>query len=1102
MVNDFIINLQAKISVDSINKAISSIDVSKIKPITLQIALDTNSLQLQLQKAANAIGGIKTNSDSTNNIGNTNSKVNSGKYTLNTTSTRTDAAGNVKTTVNLMDEYDNKLKQVYDDEGNLISQTEILSEGYSKYQSALKSTSEKLEGLTKDHRLGSTASQEYANKLEEIKRTTNSTNYKEKAAELRILKHEMTSATQKTMSFGEMFGIAAKKFIIWMSATTLFYMFVRGIKNMISQVVQLDKALVELNKVADLTKEQLKNVTEQATELGHKTSRTITEVLEAVATFKKAGYSLEDSFNLGEVALRMTNVADGINDIASASSALISILKGLGETAEYASTALDMINYVSNNFAIDAADLTEVLTRMTSSLAQVGNSYEEIIGMATAMYEVNRNAEKTASALNMISVRLRRTTEDGEDNSELLSKIDVGLQKWTKGVVKVLDEAGNLRSTYDILEDLSTVYDKLSSKAQGYVNELIAGARQVPALTALLKNFSIAQDIVSESVNASGSALEEEAKYLDSIGGRLESLKASWQAFSNTLINSDLIKFVITLGDNLLRVFDSLGAFSFITLPAIAVAIGVVIRAVRIKLHLLEAQMYKVQIAAGWIGAAIAVLSIAIGSVISHNQKLNEEIAKQSEELETEIKDIQSLKKELLELNTIQEKSEVQKAKITSIIDILVEKYGLEKDAVDALNGSYDTLLTNLNELEAKETKEWLNLNEKDYNKAVKNINKLGATSYSVRERWNNEGKKIYDVRLDYNGTLEDSISNMEQTLSQYDDVLTPSQKLQLQTQINKNKEQLAGYEETITNYESKKNRYDYLTSNNSDINSFTQSMSKFNTSTLEEQKSSLSELYSQYENLLALYPQWSEEIKDLASEFLTQKQAIEETDYLLSALDEKLSIMKAYQEQLNEELDTQEKLLEVEKAREELAKAKQKRMLAVVNGRFVQVEDSSAIQEAQESLDSAMENAYGSDVSQALNGISALEEILAYASGDSKNNLIAYFRNSGNVEKFMNASWSEKIALINSIAGEDLYSQYTAGLASSKLNMENSISNFIQGSYGTLNSGTFSNSGETTNIVVNGVSVNANDVNEFIESIKDFGNYQKSTSRKNEGSV
>lgn len=99
-------------------------------------------------------------------------------------------------------------------------------------------------------------------------------------------------------------------------------------KSMADEVMTLNKNLTEFNKVADLSAEKLSEFSDKAYDAANEVGRTGTDMIEATTGFKRAGYSLEDSLDMGRSALLMTNVADGISQTSDAASTLIAVLKG------------------------------------------------------------------------------------------------------------------------------------------------------------------------------------------------------------------------------------------------------------------------------------------------------------------------------------------------------------------------------------------------------------------------------------------------------------------------------------------------------------------------------------------------------------------------------------------------------------------------------------------------------------------------------------------------------------------------------------------------------------------------------------------------------
>ena len=264
----------------------------------------------------------------------------------------------------------------------------------------------------------------------------------------------------------------AKKFTQWVSVTGIVMSGIRLGKDMIQDVRELDDSLLELTKVSDLSSEGLENVTNQAYKLGEKVARTGKEVIDATTEFKRAGFDMQQSMDMAESAMVMTNVAENITDTADAAGTLISVLKGFNMDASETMTIVDKINQVSNTSPIGFDNIAEGLERTAGTMAQSGNTIDQTIGLITAGYAQLRNVEKVSTGLITLSARLRGVDEEGETIDGLSAKLQ---EDFGKIGVAIENADGSLRSIYEIAQDYSKVLPTLSDKQKQYYAELAAG---------------------------------------------------------------------------------------------------------------------------------------------------------------------------------------------------------------------------------------------------------------------------------------------------------------------------------------------------------------------------------------------------------------------------------------------------------------------------------------------------------------------------------------------------------------------------------------------------------------------------------------------------
>ena len=263
---------------------------------------------------------------------------------------------------------------------------------------------------------------------------------------------------------------------------------------------------------------------------------TISDVINATATFSRAGFNLQDATELGRVATLFKNVGEGIS-IDKASESIISVMKAFNIEASEAERIIDRINHVSNNFAIDSQGLGFALQRVASAMRAANNTLDETIALTTVANEIVQNPEMVAQGWRTVALRIRgaktELEEAGEDTEGMVESTAKlrDLIKGISGVDIMLDE-NTFKSTYQIIEELGKVWSSISDVNQASLLEAIAGKRQSNIVAAALTNYERLDDVLDKSVNSFGSARKEQEKYERSVQYSIDTLKAAYQEYS------------------------------------------------------------------------------------------------------------------------------------------------------------------------------------------------------------------------------------------------------------------------------------------------------------------------------------------------------------------------------------------------------------------------------------------------------------------------------------------------------------------------------------------------------------------------------------------
>ena len=366
-----------------------------------------------------------------------------------------------------------------------------------------------------------------------------------------------------------------KKFAGWMGITTIISSAVRGIRNMINEVVELDTALVDLKKTSDATESQLKNFYYTANDTAKALGVSTVAVVQTTSEWSRLGFSISEATKLAENSAIFKAISPEMTT-EQATDGLVASIKAYGIGAEDTLDGIiSKVNVLGNKFAVNNQDVIEVITRSASAMASANNSFEQTAALGVAATEITRDSASVGTALKTISMRVRAMDEETEQYDETLKSIKGDIFDLTG--VSIMSDADTYRSTYDILKDISLVWDNLTDKARAQTLESLFGKRQANIGSAILSNFESAERALDEMSNSQGGALKEMEIIYDSIDYKANRFKETLTGIAQSSITQDFLKNTIDLGTGLLEILnkliDKLGIVPTL-ISAITVGIG------------------------------------------------------------------------------------------------------------------------------------------------------------------------------------------------------------------------------------------------------------------------------------------------------------------------------------------------------------------------------------------------------------------------------------------------------------------------------------------------------------------------------------------------
>lgn len=390
------------------------------------------------------------------------------------------------------------------------------------------------------------------------------------------------------LSMGDRLKMQFTKLSSYFGSASVIMTGIQAVKEGFQNVLDVDTKLTELYRVTDFTSSQYSDVYDTLTTSAQKYGATLTDLISQTADWSRAGFSDPDTAaRLSEITSVYQHIAD--LDAKTAMENLLTAYKGFepqlkkqfgGDAAAAAEHIADVYNEIDNNYATTAADIGEAVKRSASALSLAGNSLEETAGMVTGITEVTQDPEKAGNSLKVLSMRLRGMKgelqdlgEETDENVENLSQMQGKVLNLTHGKVNIFDNAGDFKSTYEIMQGIADIYDDLTDSDKADLLETIAGKNRANEVAALIQNWDRVAQATESAENSANSAMAEQEKYANSLQGRLNSLTSSIQTISNAALDSGFLKGLVsgaTEAINALnKVIDTIGI-----IPTVATVAG------------------------------------------------------------------------------------------------------------------------------------------------------------------------------------------------------------------------------------------------------------------------------------------------------------------------------------------------------------------------------------------------------------------------------------------------------------------------------------------------------------------------------------------------
>lgn len=362
------------------------------------------------------------------------------------------------------------------------------------------------------------------------------------------------------------FTTKAKKFLSWFSVTYVFTKARMYFNKLFTTVYELDTALIDLKKTFKGTDEELNQFYYESNKLAKQLGVTTAEIIQQGAAWSRLSYSSMDAM---ETMAQMSSMFAAISpdmDVSAATDGLISIMKAFKiDPDNVLDGILSKVIVVGNTRATSNGEIVEMLQKSSAAMREANNTLEQTIALETAAVEITRDAASTGTAWKTISARLRGLDEEtlqvSEDITELTGKFaDFTKTANTPGGISLFTDENKTtyKSTYQIIKELSEIWDDLTDVQTARIEEVMGGKRQLQVVSAAISNFEAAENAMDSMANSAGNAQSEMDVIRESAEYLYNQLKETFTSITQHAVSQNDLKSLIKLGTSLLEIVDGI----------------------------------------------------------------------------------------------------------------------------------------------------------------------------------------------------------------------------------------------------------------------------------------------------------------------------------------------------------------------------------------------------------------------------------------------------------------------------------------------------------------------------------------------------------------
>ena len=335
----------------------------------------------------------------------------------------------------------------------------------------------------------------------------------------------------------------------------------RVLQQTYQNVIELDKALVNLQVSSGKSRSELKSLMMQYSEFAKSLGTTTIAVTQAADTWLRQGYDLSEVETLITDSIHLSVL--GKIDSEEATKALTSTMKGYGIAVQDASTIVDKFTTVDMNAATSAGDLATAMAECAVSAKLAGIDIDRLTGYLAVVAETSQDGAESVGVFfksmfaRMGNIKAGRLVDPETD--EDLSNVETVLNSLG---IKLRNNEKDWRNFGDVLDDVAARWKSFSDTQRRAIANAFGQTRNQEKFLILMDQYQTAAEYADIAANSTGNAAEKYEAYMDGIEAHINQLTATFEKFSQTVLNSDMVKEGVDFLTNILNLLQQITAWS------------------------------------------------------------------------------------------------------------------------------------------------------------------------------------------------------------------------------------------------------------------------------------------------------------------------------------------------------------------------------------------------------------------------------------------------------------------------------------------------------------------------------------------------------------